>query len=84
MNQTDPPILLKQQVYTEIVTVWRIRGELIEITQNSDGKYLLYKLTENEFKQWDSYSHISGGLDRCAKVGQQTNILQGEWGQHLE
>jgi hypothetical protein len=84
MNQSNPPILLKQQVYTEIVTVWRIHGELIEITQNSDGKYLMYKLTENEFKEWDSYSHISGGLNKCMKVGEQAEILQAEWGQHLE
>jgi hypothetical protein len=57
MSQSNPPILLKQQVYTEIVSVWRMNGELIEITQNSDGKYLMYKLTENEFKKWDYYSH---------------------------
>ena len=84
MNQSNPPILLKQQLYTETVSVWKINDELIEITQNSDGKYLLYKLTENEFKEWDSYSHISGGLDKCTKVGKQAEILHGEWGQHLE
>jgi hypothetical protein len=84
MNQSNPPILLKQQLYTEIVSVWRINGELIEITQNSDGKYLVYKLTEKEFKEWDSYSHIFGGLNKCTKVGEKAKILQAEWGQHLE
>ena len=44
----------------------------------------MYKLTENEFKEWDSYSHITGGLNKCVKVGEQTEILQGEWGQHIE
>ena len=84
MNQSNPPILLKQQVYTEIVSVWEINGELIEITQNSGGKYLMYKITEKEFKEWNSYSHITGGLDNCTKIGDQTEILQCECCQHLE
>ena len=84
MNQLNPPILLKQQVYTEIVSVWEIDGELIEITQNTDGKYLMYKLSEDEFKEWDSYSHITLGLDKCAKIGEKSEILKGEWGQHLK
>ena len=60
MNQI--PILLKQQSYTEVVSVWKINGELIEVTQNSDGKYSMYKLTEQEFKEWDKNSHITVGI----------------------
>ncbi|MBN1383512.1 MAG: hypothetical protein JW983_01350, partial [Elusimicrobia bacterium] len=58
--------------------------ELIEVTQNSDGKYLMYKLTDQEFKEWDKYSHITGSLANCKQVGENSDILESEWGQHLE
>ena len=44
----------------------------------------MYRLTEKEYEEWEKYSHISGSLDNCAKVGKETNFLQAEWGQHLE
>ena len=79
------PILLKQQIYTETVTVWKINGQLLEITQTSQGKYSIYKLSEQELQEWDNYSHFSGGLsDESANVGEKNRILTGEWGQHNE
>lgn len=77
--------LLKQQVYTEIVSVWEIDGELMEVTQTSQGKYLIYKLSEDELKTWDDYSHFSGELsDKSGNVGEETQVLTGEWGEHCE
>ena len=81
MKQLNPPILLKQQIYTESVSVWEINGELIGITQNTDGKYLMYKLSVDEFKEWDSFSHITNGLDNCVKIGEKSEILKRDWRQ---
>ena len=81
-----PPLqirLLKQQVYTETISLWEIDGEYLEVTQTSQGKYMIYKLSEEELKVWDNYSHFSGGLhDKSANIGEKTGILTGEWGEH--
>ena len=76
--------LLKQQIYTEIVSVWEINGQFIETTQTSQGKYFIYKISEKEVKDWDKYSHFTGELnDKCANVGEESKILTGDWGEHL-
>ena len=85
MNPLNQLVLLKQQIYTEIISVWKIGNQLLEITQKSQGKYLIYELTEEELKEWDNYSHFSGGLSNgSANVGEESRILTGEWGQHNE
>ena len=75
--------LLKQQVYTETVSVWEIDGLLLEVTQTSQGKYMIYKLSEEELKTWDDHSHFSGGLnEQSTNVGKRADILTGELGEH--
>ena len=75
MNQSLPQ-LLKQNSYWETVSVWKIGDQLIEITQTSQGKYLLYKISEDEFKEWDGNEHLSYGLsDQCSTVGKPSDII---------
>ena len=88
-NKTDTPLpkmnLLKRQAYWEIVSVWEINGRFIEVTQTSEGKYLLYNISKEELEVWDKYSHFTGGLSgKCTNVGDECEIFRGEWGEHCE
>lgn len=70
--------LVKQQVLTEVVSVWEIDGQYIEVTQTSRGKYLLYQLSPREFKEWDNHDNVHG-LGDGTKVGEKCKVIQGEW-----
>ena len=75
MNQSLPQ-LLKQHSYWETVSVWKIGEKYLEITQTSDGRYLLTHISEEELEQWDKNDNFCYGLSQnCAKIGEPANSI---------
>ena len=60
------PVLLKQKVFTNVVSLWNFSGQYVEITQNTNGKYIVYLMSEEEARKWDK-----GDGSHCEDMGGQ-------------
>jgi hypothetical protein len=72
------PILLKQKIFTNIVSLWNLNGQYVEITQNTNGHYDIYLMSEREANEWDKDdgSHCEDlGIN---KIGEPPDVIVSE------
>jgi hypothetical protein len=79
--------LVGQKVFTNVVSLWEINGQFIEVTQNTNGGYMIYLMSKREAGEWiiDDHSHCEdcGGHDlgKYPKVliSETIDIKRDEW-----